>query len=62
VADGGAKIAVSAQDLSEIMGAWLQDESARNDAGGAAARYIEGHRGAAARTAEHLVDLIPPAS
>jgi 3-deoxy-D-manno-octulosonic-acid transferase len=62
VADGGARIAASAQELGEIMGAWLQDESARNDAGGAAARYIEGHRGAAARTAEHLVDLIPPAS
>jgi 3-deoxy-D-manno-octulosonic-acid transferase len=62
LADGGARVAASAQDLCEIMGAWLLDESARNDAAAAAARYIEGHRGAAARSAEHIADLIAPAS
>lgn len=55
---GGAKLAASAEDLTEILASWLLDTRQRDDTARTARRYIEGHLGAADRTAEHLETLL----
>lgn len=55
---GGAKLASDQETLAGILREWLADETERNRTGGVGVAYIEGHRGAAARSAEHLVRLI----
>ena len=55
---GGAKIAKDAGELARVLLGWLRDEAERKGTGDRAAGYIEGHRGAAERTAAHLVGLI----
>lgn len=51
---GGAKIAADADSLARFLAGWLEDRSARNDAGKRAFHYIVSHRGAAERTAALL--------
>ena len=55
---GGAKLATDADTLADVLTTWLLDVAERNRTGGIGVAYIEGHRGAAARSAEHLVRLI----
>lgn len=55
---GGAVEVGGAGDLRAALARWLDDEEARASSGRAAARYIEAHRGAADRTAEHLLALV----
>ena len=49
----------NAAELGGFFGNWLQDEKARDYAGGCAFGYIERHLGAADRTAALLADLFP---
>lgn len=52
---GGAKVAVESEDLARVLLAWLREEESRSRSGEAARGYIQRHRGAARRTAEHLL-------
>lgn len=63
LAGGGAQSAGDAEELADILAAWLLHEDARDAAGRRAIDYIECHRGAADRTAALLDGLIrSPAS
>ncbi|MBT8488966.1 MAG: hypothetical protein KJO65_09120 [Gemmatimonadetes bacterium] len=55
---GGAKLASSAPEMTEILGEWLGDPQARKDVGQRAHGYIVGHLGAADRTARYLEQLL----
>ena len=55
---GGAKVASDPSGLAGVLLDWLEDEAARSRVGEAAAGYIEGHRGAAERSAAHLDEII----
>jgi 3-deoxy-D-manno-octulosonic-acid transferase len=55
---GGAKIALNDAEMGRAFAGWLADGEARAAAGAGARGYIDGHRGAAARTAELLKTLI----
>lgn len=57
---GGARSVASAQVLEEALVHWLTDGAAHAYAGGRASGYIHAHRGAAARTAALLDDLLTP--
>jgi 3-deoxy-D-manno-octulosonic-acid transferase len=54
----GAKIASNRSELATELIQWLQNPEDRERAGARAFSYIEGHRGAAARTAQILDALI----
>lgn len=56
---GGASTVEDPAELAEVLGSWLEDENARDYAGGCAFGYIERHLGAAERTAALLADLFP---
>jgi len=58
IADAGAEVAGDPQALAGVLTKWLSDRSAGQDAGAAAARYIDRHRGAAARSAALLDSLL----
>ena len=58
IAEGGAEVAGDPQALAGVLTKWLSDRSAGQDAGAAAARYIDRHRGAAARSAALLDSLL----
>ena len=58
LAVGGAAEVHDAEALEAALAAWLLPPSAGRDAGEMARRWIEGHRGAAARTATLLLDLV----
>ena len=55
---GGARVVSDAHELARALGDWLTDSDARVRAGKRAFTYIDGHRGAAARTAALLDPLI----
>lgn len=55
---GGGVEVEDPEGLRTTLAAWLHDEEARRSSGRAAAGYIEAHRGAAERTAEHLLELV----
>lgn len=55
---GGAKIATDSDAVASVLLAWLQDSGIRSRTGRQARDYIEGHRGAARRTADHLHQLL----
>jgi len=57
----GAAVEVDGVEaLRSALATWLDDEQARGSSGRAGAGYIEAHRGAAVRTAEHLVECVRP--
>ena len=58
VRTGGAKIALNDVEMGRAFAGWLADGEARAAAGAGAWGYIDGHRGAAARTADLLKALI----
>jgi len=58
IADGGAEVAGDPQALAGVLTKWLSDRAAGEHAGAAAARYIDQHRGAAARSAALLDSLL----
>ncbi len=58
IAEGGAKVAGDPQALAGVLTTWLLDPDAGGHAGAAAARYIDRHRGAAARSATLLDSLL----
>lgn len=53
-----ASEAESADGLARVLGRWLTDEAARGEAGARASGYIQEHRGAAARTADLLLEIL----
>jgi 3-deoxy-D-manno-octulosonic-acid transferase len=55
---GGARVVAGAGALFQLMEEWLGDEKPRRSTGEAARAYIDGHRGAARRSAELLLRLI----
>lgn len=55
---GGARVAGDALELEHVLRGWLDDPDSRSGSAVAAAGYIEAHRGAAARTADHLRALL----
>jgi len=55
---GGAKVAPDEDGLARFLAGWLEDRSARNDAGNRAFHYIGSHRGAAERTASLLAAFL----
>lgn len=55
---GGAKVATTSEELANVLASWLRDSKARDDTGRCARGYIEGHLGAADRTAEHIERLL----
>lgn len=55
---GGARVVGDAAELEGVLRGWLDDPDRRSASAVAAAGYIEAHRGAAARTADHLVRLL----
>jgi len=59
LAAGGAAVVGDAAALAETLSRWLEDGEDRSHAGGAAAGYIERHRGAARRSAGWLLGLLP---
>jgi 3-deoxy-D-manno-octulosonic-acid transferase len=58
LARGGARVVTHAEDAAATLGAWLADREALASAGAAGRDYIQGHRGAAERTAAFLSDLM----
>ena len=59
IAEAGAEVAGDPQALAGVLTTWLSDpDAAGHDAGAAAARYIDRHRGAAARSAALLDSLL----
>jgi 3-deoxy-D-manno-octulosonic-acid transferase len=62
VALGAAKVIQHGVDARQAIATWLHDSDARRSAGDAGRRYIEGHLGAAERTAELVSQLIPATS
>jgi len=56
--NGGAKEVRDTATLAEALGTWLDDDAARDYAGGRAFGYIDAHLGAAARTAALLDELL----
>lgn len=61
VGRGGGAVVRDAHQLRAVLGAWFADPGRRAAASAAAHAYIESHLGAAARSAEALIDLLPPA-
>lgn len=61
----GARVVEDVAGAAAALRLWLSDVDAGRYAGAAARRYIDGHRGAAARTVSRLLDLLdeprPPA-
>jgi len=57
---GGGRAVADADGLAGAVEGWLVDEGARKAAGLRAGGYIEGHRGAAVRTAEAIERYLPP--
>lgn len=57
---GGAVEVAGADALFAALATWLDDPAAAQAAGRAARGWIEGHRGAADRTAAALLRLLPP--
>lgn len=55
---GGARVVGSADELARVLQEWLGPGEARVEASRQASSYIEGHRGAADRTAGALLDLL----
>jgi 3-deoxy-D-manno-octulosonic-acid transferase len=58
IKEGGAKVAEDPQALAGVINTWLVDGEAGRTAGVAASRYIDRHRGAAARSAALLDSLL----
>lgn len=56
---GGAMSVPDAEGLARVVQRWLSEDSIRAEASDRASGYIEGHRGAADRTAEALLELVP---
>lgn len=59
-ASGGAAVVSDASEVAHALFEWLADREKREYAGGRARAYIEGHRGAADRTARALASLMSP--
>lgn len=57
---GGAAVVSDASEAAHALLEWLTDGEKREYAGGRARGYIEGHRGAADRTARALASLMTP--
>ncbi len=57
---GGAKLAANNPELADSFARWLRDPRERDDTGRRARQYIEGHLGAADRTAQQLEHLLSP--
>jgi 3-deoxy-D-manno-octulosonic-acid transferase len=53
---GGGREVADVDALAGVLGAWLTDGAARGEAGAAAFRYIDVHRGAADRSAVLLLE------
>lgn len=60
VAAQGARVVSDASQAAHALLDWLADRGTREYAGGRARAYIEGHRGAAHRTARALASLMNP--
>lgn len=60
LAVGGAEVAIDSEDLARVLLGWLREEESRARSGDAARGYIQHHRGAARRTAEHLLESLSP--
>jgi 3-deoxy-D-manno-octulosonic-acid transferase len=58
---GGARVATSAPELAGVLTEWLASAPAREAATVAARTYVEGHRGAARRSAQRLATLLADA-
>lgn len=59
-ASGGAAVVSDSSEAAQALLEWLEVEEKREYAGGRAREYIEGHRGAADRTARALASLMNP--
>jgi len=57
---GGGMAVAGEEELAGVLEGWLVDEGARKAAGLRAEAYIDGHRGAAQRTAEAMERYLPP--
>jgi 3-deoxy-D-manno-octulosonic-acid transferase len=57
---GAAAEVGDARSLEGVVSRWLEDDGRRGSAGGAAAAWIDAHRGASDRTADALLALVGP--
>jgi 3-deoxy-D-manno-octulosonic-acid transferase len=57
---GGATVVSDTSEAAHVLLEWLTDREKREYAGGRGRAYIEGHRGAADRTARALASLMSP--
>jgi 3-deoxy-D-manno-octulosonic-acid transferase len=58
---GGGRVATTGQELAGVLTEWLASPPAREAATAAARAYVEGHRGAARRSARRLATLLADA-
>ena len=56
---GAARVVSDSAGVTGILESWLRDRRQLEEAAGRASGYIEGHRGAAGRTADALTGLLP---
>lgn len=55
---GAAAVATDSEDLARVLLGWLREVERRTKSGEAARGYIQRHRGAARRTAQHLLESL----
>jgi 3-deoxy-D-manno-octulosonic-acid transferase len=62
IASGAVRVGRTASELARVVQEWLESGELRDGSGRAALGYIGAHRGAAARTAERLLEIVedPP--